>query len=53
MDEFYSYNNRLNGRPFQVDMTPILERIPIQLTALADWAQAQDWTLRDDGPSGG
>lgn len=53
MDEFYSYNNRLNGRPFQVDMTPILERIPIQLTTLADWAQAQDWTLRDDGPSGG
>jgi uncharacterized protein YbjT (DUF2867 family) len=53
LDDFYIFNNKANGRPFQVDMKPVLERIPIQLTSLAEWAKTQDWVMRDDGPSGG
>jgi uncharacterized protein YbjT (DUF2867 family) len=53
MDDFYTYNNELDGRPFQVDMKPVLERIPIELTPLAEWAKRQNWTLSTDGPSGG
>jgi uncharacterized protein YbjT (DUF2867 family) len=53
LDDFYTYNNQANGRPFLVDMKPVLERIPIELTSLADWTTQQDWALRDDGPSGG
>jgi uncharacterized protein YbjT (DUF2867 family) len=53
LDAFYVYNNAVEGRPFQVDMGPVLERIPIELTSLFDWAKKQDWVLRDDGPSGG
>ena len=53
MDGFYTFNNKLNGAPFQVDMKPVLERFPIKLTLLSEWAKQQDWTLRDDGPSGG
>lgn len=53
LDDFYIYNNKTNGRSFLVDMKPVLERIPIELTPLADWAKEQDWELRDDGPSGG
>jgi hypothetical protein len=53
LDDFYIYNNKTNGRSFLVDMRPVLERIPIELTPLADWAKEQDWVLRDEGPSGG
>jgi uncharacterized protein YbjT (DUF2867 family) len=53
LEAFYIYNNENNGRAFLVDMKPILERIPIELTPLAQWAKEQDWVLRDDGPSGG
>ena len=53
LEAFYIYNNETNGRAFLVDMKPILDRIPITLTSLAQWAKEQDWVLRDDGPSGG
>jgi uncharacterized protein YbjT (DUF2867 family) len=53
LDDFYIYNNKTNGRSFLVDMQPVLERIPIKLTSLAQWAKTQDWVLRDNGPSGG
>lgn len=53
LEAFYAYNNALDGKPFQVDMRPVLERIPVRLTSLSEWASKQDWVLRNDGPSGG
>ena len=53
MDDFYTYVNDTNGRSFRVDMGPVLDRIPIELTPMVEWAGQQDWTLRSDGPSGG
>lgn len=49
---FYDYNNKSNRKPMVVDMAPILERIPVELTSLKDWAQQQDWTPRSgDSPA--
>jgi hypothetical protein len=53
LEGFYVYNNDTHGRAFLVDMAPVLERIPIKLTPLYEWAEMQDWELHDDGPSGG
>jgi uncharacterized protein YbjT (DUF2867 family) len=53
LDAFYIYNNETNGKAFLVDMKPVLERIPIELTSLSEWAREQDWVLREGGPSGG
>lgn len=53
MDAFYTHVNDTNGKPFKVDMGPVLERIPIELTSFESWAKEQDWTLHSDGPSGG
>lgn len=53
---FYEYNNQSNRKPMVVDMAPILERIPVKLTSLKDWAQQQDWTPRksdETAPVGG
>ncbi|MEM9880203.1 MAG: NmrA family NAD(P)-binding protein [Pseudomonadota bacterium] len=52
--EFYRFNNAANSKPMVVDMAPILERIPIKLTRLEDWAKQQDWAPREvSGPVGG
>lgn len=49
---FYDYNNKSNRKPMVVDMAPILERIPVTLTSLKDWAAQQDWTPRaKDAPA--
>ena len=53
MDDFYTFMNDMDGRQFQVNMAPVLERMPLKLTTLAEWAEQQDWSLRNDGPSGG
>ena len=53
LEGFYVYNNDTHGRAFLVDMAPVLERIPIKLTPLYEWAEMQDWELHDDGPSVG
>jgi uncharacterized protein YbjT (DUF2867 family) len=53
LDSFYTYVNETNGRSFLVDMESVLKRIPIELTSLEQWAKEQDWTLHNDGPSGG
>ena len=53
LDSFYSYVNETNGQSFRVDMRPVLERIPIELTSFDEWAKAQDWTQGVGGPSGG
>ena len=52
--DFYVYNNTSPTQPFDVDMEPVLKRIPIELETLADWCKRQDWS--NDGaerPSGG
>ena len=40
---FYTFNNETPLKPFQVDMGPVLERIPIELETLEQWAARQDW----------
>jgi uncharacterized protein YbjT (DUF2867 family) len=42
---FYEYNNKSPLKPFKVDMGPVLERIPIELETMAQWAKRQDWRL--------
>jgi len=41
---FYTYNNETPLAPFKVDMGPVLERIPIEMETMAQWAKRQDWT---------
>jgi len=45
IEAFYVFNNTSPLKPFSVDMGPVLERIPIQLETMADWAKRQDWRL--------
>jgi uncharacterized protein YbjT (DUF2867 family) len=42
---FYEFNNSSPLKPFKVDMGPVLERIPIQLETMAQWAARQEWRL--------
>ena len=37
--------NRTPLKPFRVDMGPVLERIPIELETMAQWAKRQDWRM--------
>jgi uncharacterized protein YbjT (DUF2867 family) len=53
LDHFYSYSNEGPAEPFAVDMRPVLDRIPVRLTSLEDWARGQDWALRSERPPGG
>jgi hypothetical protein len=41
---FYEFNNTTPLRPFCVDVDAVLERIPIQLETMTEWASRQDWT---------
>ena len=43
-DSFYSFNNFSPQRPFEVDVDALNRLIPIELTAMRDWAAAQDWS---------
>jgi uncharacterized protein YbjT (DUF2867 family) len=45
IDEFYQYNNTSPTRPFEVDVDAMLDRMPIRLETIRDWAKRQDWTL--------
>jgi uncharacterized protein YbjT (DUF2867 family) len=45
IEAFYTYNNETPLTPFKVDMAPVLERIPIKMETLREWAGRQDWTL--------
>jgi uncharacterized protein YbjT (DUF2867 family) len=42
---FYEYNNTSPLKPFKVDMGPVLERIPIEMETMAQWAKRQDWRM--------
>ena len=43
LERHYEFKNETN--PFRVDMAPVLERIPIELTRMRDWLRLQDWSL--------
>jgi len=45
IDAFYQYNNTAPTRPFQVDTDAMLDRLPIKLESIREWATRQDWTL--------
>lgn len=40
---FYEHNNRTETRPFEVNTEAMLDRIPIELETLEQWAARQDW----------
>jgi uncharacterized protein YbjT (DUF2867 family) len=42
---FYTFNNETPQAPFKVDMGPVLERIPIEMETMAQWAKRQDWRM--------
>lgn len=42
LEKHYLFKNEAN--PFLVDMRPVLERIPIELTPMREWLQLQDWS---------
>ncbi len=42
---FYEFNNNSPLKPFKVDMGPVLERIPVEMESMAQWAARQEWRL--------
>ncbi len=42
---FYEFNNTTPLKPFRVNMAPVLERIPIELETMAQWAARQEWRI--------
>ena len=45
IEAFYTFNNTTPLSPFKVDMGPVLERIPIQMETMRDWARRQEWRI--------
>jgi uncharacterized protein YbjT (DUF2867 family) len=43
LERHYEFKNETN--PFLVDMAPVLERIPLELTPMREWLRLQDWSL--------
>jgi uncharacterized protein YbjT (DUF2867 family) len=44
LERHYLFKNETN--PFRVDMAPVLERIPVELTPMRRWLRLQDWSPR-------
>jgi uncharacterized protein YbjT (DUF2867 family) len=42
LERHYEYKNETN--PFFVDMRPVLDRIPLELTTMRDWLGMQTWS---------
>jgi uncharacterized protein YbjT (DUF2867 family) len=53
IEAFYEYNNSSPTRPFEVNTEYQLDRIPMKLERLVDWARRQDWSDEAHRPSGG
>ncbi len=45
LEKHYVFKNEFN--PFFVDPEPVLKRLPVTLTPMANWAQNQDWSLEE------
>lgn len=48
-EDFYTFNNDSPLKPFELDMKPLLQKIPLQLESFRSWAKRQDWSRLDDG----
>lgn len=44
LGRIYRWYNEGAERPFTVDMTPVLEQLPVTLTPFSDWAAHQRWS---------
>jgi uncharacterized protein YbjT (DUF2867 family) len=42
---FYEFNNNSPLKPFKVEMGLVLERIPIEMETMSQWAARQEWRL--------
>jgi uncharacterized protein YbjT (DUF2867 family) len=47
-NDFYTFNNDSPLKPFELDMKPLLQKIPLQLETFRSWAKRQDWTTLGD-----
>ena len=47
-DDFYTFNNESPLKPFEFDVQPVLDLIPIQLETFRNWARRQDWTSQEE-----
>lgn len=47
-DAFYTFNNDSPLKPFELDIAPLLQTIPLTLERFGDWAKRQDWTTCDE-----
>ncbi len=48
-NDFYTFNNDSPLKPFEVEMQPLLRKIPVQLETFRNWAKRQDWkTISED-----
>ena len=52
MSDFYKFNNVSEHKPFKVDMKPVLDEIPIELTPFSEWISQQDWNEKVDTTAG-
>jgi uncharacterized protein YbjT (DUF2867 family) len=43
-NDFYTFNNDSPLKPFELDIQPLLKKIPLQLESFRDWALRHDWT---------
>jgi len=46
-EDFYMFNNFSPLKPFAVDMSGVLEKIPLKMETLREWAARQDWRITD------
>lgn len=43
VDSFYTFNNFAPQKPFECNSGAAVELIPVELTSMRTWAEAQDW----------
>jgi uncharacterized protein YbjT (DUF2867 family) len=46
-EDFYIFNNFSPLKPFAVDMEKVLEKIPLKLETMHEWASRQEWKITD------
>ena len=47
-NDFYTFNNDSPLKPFELDMKPTLQKIPLQLETFRSWTKRQDWKSLGD-----
>jgi uncharacterized protein YbjT (DUF2867 family) len=46
-EDFYIFNNFSPHKPFSVDMTSVLQKLPVKLETFSEWAARQEWRITD------